>query len=636
MSSPPNAPTRRTQVLADQLTASITATETAVATMTLLDSLPAVLKAIPNDWRGTTYRNENLLERDGFSKSLYKLLQSGDPITTESLYGVGISEDYFRVSSNMNTTLEMALSEQSAIPIDQIFTFGSKTLPVLAVAITAGRPVDLYCGNEPFPFTDEDLDLLKLLSIDLSQHQTPAKSAGPGRTTLAYESAKNGADVDAIIGKYTLYVRNPTAVNPHDIFVIRKRFATPITNPMSEEWMQKIAGIPITANQGTYTPESLADFHAHLQTLAGTDVNPAANPITFTAGLSALCSVWFTMIKRGGCNVLMASTAYGGCSELTDLITKFSPKFKQTRYDVQGAAAMIESIRIRLDELASKPAELMPTTVLLSEIPTNPDMKVPDIKALADLITAYKKRTGKNFVMIVDTTFAPGSQVLAKFRKHAPELSAMVFVSMSKSVSRGLTTAGAIVANHTAEAIDILKGVEAVSAMLDTNAKKDQLCFLCENHTNVEKRCRDAYDVHVAVGEHLVAGVKAATGFDMPLCTVSAENAQEGFTSSTFSFNLPSPKNATPEILADLAQKFVDLLCSNKQHFKPCVSFGQDNGLTYCTVPATSTQGAIKEEDKAKQAVGGVQLTRLSFPPTCDLEAVKQSISEAVAAAYPQ
>ena len=39
--------------------------------------------------------------------------------------------------------------------------------------------------------------------------------------------------------------------------------------------------------------------------------------------------------------------------------------------------------------------------------------------------------------------------------------------------------------------------------------------------------------------------------------------------------------------------------------FKACVSFGQDNGMVYCTVPATSTQGVIAEEDKAKQAKDG-------------------------------
>ena len=66
----------------------------------------------------------------------------------------------------------------------------------------------------------------------------------------------------------------------------------------------------------------------------------------------------------------------------------------------------------------------------------------------------------------------------------------------------------------------------------------------------------------------------------------------------------------------------------------PCVSFGQDNGLVYCTVPATSTQGAIKAEDKAKQAVGGVQLVRLSFPPTIDVDAVVRRVEAAVQHVY--
>ncbi|MDP2434479.1 MAG: hypothetical protein Q8P67_01915, partial [archaeon] len=64
------------------------------------------------------------------------------------------------------------------------------------------------------------------------------------------------------------------------------------------------------------------------------------------------------------------------------------------------------------------------------------------------------------------------------------------------------------------------------------------------------------------------------------------------------------------------------------------VSFGQDNGLVYATVPATSTQGAIKAEDKAKQAVGGVQLTRLSFPPTCDVARLSELVQHAIQSCY--
>ena len=51
-------------------------------------------------------------------------------------------------------------------------------------------------------------------------------------------------------------------------------------------------------------------------------------------------------------------------------------------------------------------------------------------------------------------------------------------------------------------------------------------------------------------------------------------------------------------------------------------------------VPATSTQGAIKAEDKAKQAVGGVQLARLSFPPSFDTAAVVEIIRNAVKECY--
>merc|ERR1712151_489692 len=112
----------------------------------------------------------------------------------------------------------------------------------------------------------------------------------------------------------------------------------------------------------------------------------------------------------------------------------------------------------------------------------------------------------------------------------------------------------------------------------------------------------------------------------MALAFVTPEQAAMGFTTSTFSFNLPAPPGATAEVTEGLAQRFVDLLCAHAE-FKPCVSFGQDNGLVYATVPATSTQGAVKAEDKAKQAVAGVQLARLSFPPACDIEAVCRVLS---------
>ncbi len=137
----------------------------------------------------------------------------------------------------------------------------------------------------------------------------------------------------------------------------------------------------------------------------------------------------------------------------------------------------------------------------------------------------------------------------------------------------------------------------------------------------------------------------------MELEFVPAATAAQGFTSSTFSFNLPPLPGAARAENEALAQRFVDLLAEHRELFKPCVSFGQDNGLVYATVPATSTQvrsfvfgvgflfflfmqGAIRAEDKEKQAQGGVQLTRLSFPPSLDVPAANAVILDSLKKLY--
>jgi len=153
--------------------------------------------------------------------------------------------------------------------------------------------------------------------------------------------------------------------------------------------------------------------------------------------------------------------------------------------------------------------------------------------------------------------------------------------------------------------------------------------LLVDNHARVAARCQQAYSVAATAGDRLCQAVRHSSGSDMSLAFVNPEQAALGFTTSTFSFNLPAPRGATAEVLDGLAQRFVDLLCVHP-HFKPCVSFGQDNGLVYATVPATSTQGAIEAKDKAKQAVGGVQLVRLSFPPTSTWKPCAASYQTAV------
>jgi len=125
-----------------------------------------------------------------------------------------------------------------------------------------------------------------------------------------------------------------------------------------------------------------------------------------------------------------------------------------------------------MDALAKTNSKL-PVTVLFVEIPTNPDMKVPDIKILADMCKDFKTATGKEIVLLVDTTFAPASNVMGQIKEQAADLTTMNFISMSKSVSRGITCAGTIIAGPSDSSRWWLEEMRKIAKMLDTTATKD-------------------------------------------------------------------------------------------------------------------------------------------------------------------
>jgi len=504
---------------------------------------------------------------------------------------------------------------------------------------------------------DADKALLAKLHCEFEQHPLKDLAAAPENeiavvinksgdlTTEVMKELLEDEKVDAVVTPYVLYIRNVQKIKPAEVLTIRKRMATPTSNPMSMHLLQQFienstAGVPecpLPAPAESWTEE--AEFYSHLQTLSGTVANPECNPVVFTAGLPCICAIYYALVQGGGADLLMCSTAYGGSNQVTDLMEERTGLFTKHTFDIQQGIEKVnidQSVSGALDNLAKRD-NLFPTTVLFVEIPTNPDMKVPDMAKIAAALKKYQETTEKKVMLLIDTTFAPPSKVLQQIKEEAAELPAMVFISMSKSISQGKTTAGVAIANHTEESTALCHKVRDVAQMLDTEAKPEQMQTLCENHTGVEERCQNCYQLTKRMSEYLVKTVQDKTG-DQEFNVdgfVSEANAAKGFTSSTFSFNLPVPDGAPDAVTEVFAQKFVDYLVRDAEFMKPCVSFGQNNGKVYCTVPATSTQGAVKAEDKAKQAVGGVQLVRLSFPVSVsDEEKVKAIMGDAVELSY--
>ena len=118
--------------------------------------LGELLDNLPDDWRGTTFKNSKLLGREQFSDNLLGLIKRQTPINADDLVALGNAEDYLRVATNISTTLECVLAKRQdpSWGVEQVWSFASTTMPFIAVGlISIGRTVKLFHGNLPAPLT---------------------------------------------------------------------------------------------------------------------------------------------------------------------------------------------------------------------------------------------------------------------------------------------------------------------------------------------------------------------------------------------------------------------------------------------------------------------------------------------------
>ena len=116
----------------------------------------------------------------------------------------------------------------------------------------------------------------------------------------------------------------------------------------------------------------------------------------------------------------------------------------------------------------------------------------------------------------------------------------------------------------------------------------------------------------------------------MRLNFVSHELAEQGFTPSVFSLDLPlrigsrpvkdHPEGPEAQKREQNIQLIEHMIAQNPGECKHCVSYGQLKA-SYWTIPATSTQGTTRESDKD-------YIVRVSLAPDVDVAALKQSFTE--------
>eukprot|EP00750_Incisomonas_marina_P025501 INCI5517.1.p1 GENE.INCI5517.1~~INCI5517.1.p1 ORF type:complete len:711 (-),score=149.77 INCI5517.1:58-2100(-) len=631
------------------------------ATAAVHARLSQILDAAPASWHGTTYPNDYRYRgRTAFVKEMLRLLHGSDAITTEHLAEF-FPEDYVRLGSPFSTLLEVATALERGFDPYTTYVFGSRTLSLISVLMAVrGAPVFVYhdAGTEDcrlWMLSEEQEELLQTLyGCKFTRCEGPPQSHGENAVVVVVSdgprSELGDACVDAVVSTDGfVFVQHAGKVPPEDVVAsdgtrvegvhtMRKRLGAATPTP---EAIQRLRGEPLDE-----TPDTAA-LEAHLKELAGAAPDGPGRVVLSTVGLAALAAVVMASLEIGERNIdsVMCSTAYGGSSQQTDILSTRTFQvglvhMERHKFNIQGAAAdVFKSLRTTLNAMKASESR-KPLTLVQIEYPTNPDMKDCDLAAVEEELQQYQAATGSQVLLLLDTTFSPPSKPLQQFRATGNNaIPTLVFNSLSKSVTGGFTTGGSVVANDTPLAQEVLRCAHKHMSLLDTRAKNCQLLIFNKMHSECETRVRQAHDNCVRAAAAFERAVERFSGQRMPTNFVTDAQIAKGVTPATFSFNLPPPQGEPDEATrAAFAQRFVDSLANSPfgkaGGVKPCVSFGQKNSTVYATVPATSTQGVISKELTAKQALGGIQLIRFSFPTNMDHDAWESAVDHALSNAY--
>jgi hypothetical protein len=285
---------------------------------------------------------------------------------------------------------------------------------------------------------------------------------------------------------------------------------------------------------------------------------------------------------------------------------------------VDGDNDMVQSLDAVLKQIAQQDA----IPYIIAEIPTNPRVEVPDLDMLTKVLsTSRKTSSGEKAiapVFILDQTFCPNVHFLGE-GAILSSVKAIAYASGSKFPSAGQCTAGYCIANRKGNVFT--NKIALHLELCDNEATDLQYEILAKHLPSMNQRIKEAYKntrEFVSFIEKVLPQAK--------INFVSKALATKGFTPSVFSLDLPTKGKTSQEretYKRELNHKLIKAMITKiPQQSKYCVSYGQLKGC-YWTIPATSTQGTTKENDKD-------YIARVSVSANLDLERHKEVFLEFV------
>ena len=592
-----------------------------------------VLENTPTDWlKLTTHRldiyNENLAKTQFLNQ--FEDLFKQNTTTTSALEDLPTAYDYIRLGHPLSCVLEWTLAKLNHLPSENIISFSSKTAPILAILrknLLKNINTNLYYrGNLPEYFDATILKEVYGYNFTLSQISNPEEIPASNDTNAFISHQKElkdlqlSANVDFYINLQgdlgsILFVNGEKNKNYiSEIQHVRRRETIAMTPANCLLLLKCITGNTVQ-NKTINKSEHKSRVLNLIQEITGTSLLP----MVASSGLSMQYAIMMGLIhdaheNHKGKNIkfIVPPNCYGGTNDQARRVAACLENVEVVDLLVDREFDMVQSIDHVLTSIAQEDA----VPYIIAEIPTNPRVEVPDLQALKAVL--QKKRTTSQGetaippVFVLDQTFCPNVQFLSD-GEVLSEGKAISYASGSKFPSGGKATAGYCVGNRNTQ--NLMKKITTHLDLCDNEATALQFEILAQQLPSMNQRIHAAYlntrDFVNFIQEVLP---KARINF------VTEELAQQGFTPSVFSLDLPTFGNTKEEReihKRKLNLKLIDaMITAIPKESKFCVSYGQLKGC-YWTVPATSTQGTTKEGDKD-------YIVRVSVSPELNLDLHKK------------
>lgn len=594
----------------------------------VLNYIAEVVENMPTDWlKLTTHRldiyNEALAKTEFIEQ--FEALYATNNAVTAALSGLPTAYDYIRLGHPLSSVLEWTIGKLNGLKSDHVISFSSRIVPIMAVLrknlLANKNTLIAYVGELPAAFGADTVKSIYGYNFELKQV-----------TSIADVPEFDGSIVfisnDEAIGEINLQENVDFYLNTYanlgSILVVNgernKDYISEIQHVRRRETIAmtpincQAALLQLLGKEDGKQPGNSADKSQVLDTIqkiTGTD-EPA---MLGSSGLSIQYAIMMGLIdyaqahhKGKDIKFIIPPNCYGGTNDQARRVAACLDHVEILDLPVDRDSNMVEST----ERVLAQVAEAGAVPYIIVEIPTNPRVEVPDLEKLrAALIKNRKTASGEAAiapVFIIDQTFCPNIQFL-KEGSIFSSIKTLSYVSGSKFPSGGKCTAGYCVANKEAE--DLMQPMQKHIQLCDNEATEQQVAILAEQMPSMNQRISDAYKNTREFVNFIKETLPTAK-----INFVSEALADEDFTPSVFSLDLPT-KGDTPEAREaykrELNNRLINMMITEiPEESKYCVSYGQLKGC-YWTIPATSTQGTTKEDDKD-------YIARVSVSPDLDME----------------